>query len=269
MTKRRKRARLGDVLEVSTPRGLAYIHYTYFTYRPYFEAIRVLPGFFTTRPADFTTLVANPRAFFAFYPVRPAVSQGLVEVVANHPVPPGQAFPAVYRRAGARSRDGRVLAWLIFEGTKQTLVRELSEEQRYLPIDRIWMHDSMVSALTNEWRPEQDIGIPPALREPSPMSEAPKSLDDSAPQRVRHFLYFPTAKASKVVADQLSTQGYTVERRKDAEGKNWLVLAGHTVSPDTPDLDSVRETLEQFAQEHSGEYDGHEVEVTPCTESSP
>jgi regulator of ribonuclease activity B len=263
MTKRRKRVRLGDVLEVSTPRGLAYIHYTYFTYRPYFEAIRVLPGFFTTRPADFTALVADPRAFFAFYPVRPAVSQGLVEIVAHHPVPPDQAFPAIYRRAGARSREGRVLAWLIFEGTKQTLVRELSEEQRYLPIDRIWMHDSMVSALTKEWRPEHYIGIPPALREPLPTPEAPKPSDDSAPHRVRHFLYFPSAKTSKAVADQLSTKGFTVECRKSAEGKNWLVLAGHTVSLDSPDLDSVRETLEQLAQEHSGEYDGHEVEVTP------
>jgi hypothetical protein len=263
MTKRRKRARIGDVLEVSTPRGLAYLHYTYFTYEPYFEAIRVLPGFFATRPADFTALVTDPRAFFAFYPVRPAVSQGLVEVVAHHPVPPDQAFPAVYRRAGARSREGRVLAWLIFEGTKQTLVRELSEEQRYLPIDRIWMHDSMVSALTREWRPEQDIGIPLSLREPPPTPEAPKPSEDSSPQRVRHFLYFPSAKVSKAVADQLSAQGYTVERRKSAEGKNWLVLAGHTVGPESLDLDSVREALERLAHEHSGEYDGHEIEVTP------
>ncbi|WNG57763.1 ribonuclease E inhibitor RraB [Archangium gephyra] len=263
MTKRRKQARIGDVLEVSTPRGLAYIHYTYFTYRPYFEVIRVLPGFFATRLADFTELVNHPKAFFAFYPARPAVSQGLVEIVAHHPVSPDKAFPAVYRWAGARSREGRVLAWRICEGTKETLVRELSEEQRYLPIFSIFLHDSLVSALTKEWRPEHDIGIPPARREPPPMPEAPKFSGDSAPQLVRHFLYFPTAKASKAVADQLSTQGYTVERRKSAEGKNWLVLVGHTVSPESPDLDSVHETLKQLAQEHSGEYDGHEVEVTP------
>ena len=263
MTKRRKRARLGDVLEVNTPRGLAYIHYTYFTYRPYFEVIRVLPGFFATRPADFSSLVNDPRAFFAFYPVRGAVSQELVEVVAYHPVSPDRAFPAVYRWAGARNREGRVLAWRICEGTQETLVRELSEEQRYLPIFSIFLHDSLVSALTKEWRPEHDIGIPPALREPPPTSEAPKPPEDSSPQRVRHFLYFPSAKASKAVADQLSSKGYTVERRKSAEGKSWLVLAGHTMGPQAPDLDSVRETLERLAQEHSGEYDGHELEVAP------
>ena len=262
MTKRRTRARPGDVLEVSTPRGLAYIQYTYLMGDPWhLETIRVLPGFFTTRPANFSNLVNDPKAYFAFYPVRAAVSQGAVEIVAHHLVRPEQAFPAVYRRAGAMSREGRVLAWRICEGTQETLVRELSEEQRYLPIFSIFLHDSLVSALTKEWRPEHDIGIPPALREPPPTPDAPKPPEDSSPQRVRHFLYFPSAKASKAVADQLSSKGYTVEHRKSAEGKSWLVLAGHMMGPESEDLDSVRETLERLAQEHSGEYDGHELEV--------
>ncbi|HEX5747543.1 MAG TPA: ribonuclease E inhibitor RraB [Archangium sp.] len=258
MTKRRRRARLGDVLEVSTPRGLAYIHYTYFTEEPYREVIRILPGFFATRPTEFTELVNHPKAFFAFYPARAAVSQGAVEVVAHHPLSPGQAFPAVYRWAGARSREGRVLAWRICEGTKETLVRDLSDEQRYLPIFSIFLHDSLVSALTDEWRPEHDIGIPPALSESSPKPEVPKPPDDSVPHRVQHFLYFPKAKDGKAVADHLSAQGFTVERRKSAEGKNWLVLVTHTVGPESRDLDSVRESLERLAQAHSGEYDGHE-----------
>jgi hypothetical protein len=263
MTKRRKRARLGDVLEVSTPRGLAYIHYTYFTYRPYREVIRVLPGFFTTRPEDFTDLVNHPKAYFAFYPARVAVSQGAVEIVAHHPVPPERAFPAVYRRAGASNREGRVLAWIICEGEKETLVRELSEEQRYLPLASIFLHDSLVSALTEEWRPEHDIGLPPEPQSAATPAQEPKPVEESAPRRVQHFLYFPAARDSKAVAGQLSAQGYTVERRKSVDGKNWLVLVEHKVRPETQELDSVREALERLAQEHSGAYDGHEMEVTP------
>ena len=155
------------------------------------------------------------------------------------------------------------LAWLICEGKKETLVWELSEEQRRLPIARVWMHDKLVSYLTEEWRPEQDIGIPRALRGAATPPETPKPSDDSTPRHVRHFLYFSSARASKAVADQLSAQGYTLERRKSDDGKSWLVLAGHTLSPGALDLDSARETLEHLAQEHSGEYDGHEVEVTP------
>lgn len=262
MTSRRKRARPGDILEVSTPRGLAYVHFS--ARDPeYGDAIRVLPGFFTTRPADFTALASSPEAYFTFYPVGAAVSQGLVEVVATIPVPAGQGLPAVYRRAGARRPEGGVLTWLICDGKKETLVWELSEEQRYLPIARVWMHDTLVSYLTEEWRPEQDIGIPRNPRGATTPQEAPKPSADSTPRRVRHFLYFPSARAGKAVADQLSAQGYTVEHRKSDDGKRWLVLAGHTLNPGAPGLDSTRETLEQLAQAHSGEYDGHEVEVTP------
>lgn len=264
MTKRRKRARIGDVMEVSTPRGLAYIHYTCLKEEPwYLETIRVLPGFFTERPMDFTELVNDPKAFFVFFPARAAVSQGLAEIVAHHPMPPEQSFPAAYRREGASNREGRVLAWFICEGTKETMVRELTPEQLYLPVASIFLHDSLVSALTEEWRPEHETGIPPP-RQAATTPPVLKPSDGSFPQRVQHFLYFPKAKDSKAVADQLSSQGFTVDRRKSADGKKWLVLVSHTVSPESQDLDSVRETLERLAQAHSGEYDGHESAVTPA-----
>lgn len=263
MTTRRKRARPGDILEVSTPRGLAYIHYS--ARDPeYGDAIRVLPGFFTTRPADFTLLASSPEAYFTFYPAIAAVSQGLVEVVARVPVPPGHGLPSVYRRPGASDRDGRILAWIICEGTKETLVRELSEEQLHLPVASIWVHDTLVSYLTEEWRPEHETGEPPARQAATLPSEAPKPSDDSSPHRVQHFLYFPKARDSKAAADQLSSQGFTVDRSKSADGKTWLVLVSHTVSPEAQDLDTVRETLERLAQAHSGEYDGHEIAVTPA-----
>ena len=264
MAKRRKRARIGDVLEVSTPRGLAYIHYTSLKEDPwYLETIRVLLGFFTTRPTDFTELVNNPKAFFAFYPAQAAISQGLVEVVAHHPMLPEQSFPAVYRRAGASNREGRVLAWFICDGAKERMVRALTQEQLYLPVTDIFLHDSLVSALTEEWGPEHETGVSPPRPAASP-PEAPKPPDDSAQRRVQHFLYFPKAKDSKAVADHLSAQGFSVECRKSAEGKRWFVLATHTVSPESQDLDSVRDTLERLAQAHSGEYDGRESAVTPA-----
>lgn len=253
MTTRRKRARPGDILEVHTPRGLAYVHYT--AREPeYGDAIRVLPGFFPTRPSDFAALPHSPEAYFTFYPAAAAVSQGLVEVVAHVPVPPGQGLPSVYRRAGARSRDGRVLAWLICEGTKETLVRELSEEQRALPIASIWNHEALVSSLTEEWRPQQDIGIPP---EP----KGPAAVDVSKPRHVRHYLYFTTARVGKAVAAQVSQQGFEATSRKSADGENWLVLAEHFIA-EGPQFDAARETLERIARENSGQYDGYELEVS-------
>ncbi|HEX5751227.1 MAG TPA: ribonuclease E inhibitor RraB [Archangium sp.] len=251
MTTRRKRVRPGDVLEVRTPRGLAYVHYTG-RHREYGDAIRVLPGFFASRPADFMALVDPPEAYFTFYPAGAAVSQGLVEIAAEHPVPRGEVFPSVYRRECASNREGRVLAWLICEGRRETLVRELSEVQRRLPIASIWNHEALVYYLTQEWRPEQDIGVPPEPRVPAA----------DKPRHVRHYLYFATAKVGKVVAAQLFTQGYVVTSRKSADGNNWLVLVEHHVRDAARELDSAREALERLAQDHSGEYDGLEIEVS-------
>jgi len=262
MTPKRKRARPGDLLEVRTPRGLVYIQYTYYSRKPYREVIRVLPIFFTARPADFTDLVNSPRAYFAFYPAAVAASQGLVEVVAEHPLSPEQEFPAVYRRAGASNREGRVLAWLICDGTKETLVRELSEEQRHLPIASIWNHEALIHYLTTEWRPEQDIGLPPEPRAPAAPPEETKV--EGAPtdrsRHVRHYLYFATARVGKAVAAQLAAQGYEVTSRKSADGRNWLVLAEHHVRDAGQAFDSAREALERMAREHSGQYDGYEME---------
>jgi hypothetical protein len=251
MTTRRKRVRPGDILEVRTPRGLAYVHYTG-RHPEYGDAIRVLPGFFATRPADFMALVTRADAYFTFYPAGAAVAQGLVDIAAEHPVAQGQVFPAVYRREGASNRDGRVLAWLICEGTKETLVRELSEEQRLLSIASIWNHEALVHYLTREWRPEQDIGLPPAQRAPAAHK----------PRHVRHYLYFATARVGQAVASQLAAQGYEVTSRESADEKNWLVLAEHHLSDAEQALGSAREALERVAREHSGQYDGYEIEVS-------
>ncbi|MGZ3457419.1 MAG: ribonuclease E inhibitor RraB [Archangium sp.] len=265
MTTRRKRARPGDILEISTPRGLAYVHYTA-KHPEYGDTIRVLPGFFATRPADFAALASSPAAYFTFYPAGVAASQEVALVVARIPLPPGRELPSAWRRRAGRTRDGRVLTWFIEEGTKETLVRELSEAQRHLPIAALWNHAALVYYLVKEWRPEQDIGIPSPLKDTSETREEPEPLneppdDHPGPHRVQHFLYFPSAKASKAVAEQLAAQGFTVDRRKSADGANWLVLAEHSVTPGEPALDSARETLERLAREHSGQYDGHQLQL--------
>lgn len=124
--------------------------------------------------------------------------------------------------------------------------------------------------LVEEWRPEKSIGIPKTTEVTTTMREtsAPPdaSADDSTPQRVQHYLYFPSAKVSKAVADQLAGQGFKVDRRKSDSGENWLVLVEHTVEPGESSLDSVIENLERLAQEHSEEYDGHQTALAPQPE---
>lgn len=152
--KKKRSARFGDVIEISTPRGLAYAQYV--TRHPdYGDVMRILPGLFVTRPANLEELVQEV-GFFAFYPLAVAVARRMVDVVANMQIPAGCEGPRKLRRAGVRSNDGRVLTWVI-TGENGDYVREkLSSEEKRLPIVAIWNHEMLVQQLDANWRPEQE-----------------------------------------------------------------------------------------------------------------
>ncbi len=80
-------------------------------------------------------------------------------------------------------------------------------------------------------------------------------------QRVSHYLYFKTQQAAASVVAELKHQGFEVEDRENADGKNWLVLAHHdtVVTPST--LEALRVRLTALAAPHGGDYDGWEAAV--------
>jgi hypothetical protein len=267
MTGARKRPRFGDVFEVRTPRGLAYLQYTS-KHPVYSDTVRVLPGLFVTRPSPVELAsLSTQKGYFTFYLVSLAVRHGLVEIAGHFPVPPGLDAPSVLLRAGFTTPEGKVMAWVLEEGSKETVLkRALSLEEKHLPRAQMWNHEALVHRLAEQWRPEHEHmeRQPPAKAStssapPSPTEEQPQASASGKPLRVSHYLYFPRAKDGKAVAALLRQRGFTVEYRKGADGVNWLVLAEHTVSPGDEAGLAVREELERLAQQHSGEYDGSET----------
>jgi hypothetical protein len=257
MTAARKRIRLGDVVEVRTPRGLAYLQYT--SKHPRLgDTIRVLPGLFVERPdpAKLNAL-AMQEGYFTFYPVGAAVRHQLVEIVATCSVPPNLDSPPLLRRTGAMTPQGKVTSWRITDGTKETLVRrELSAEEKRIPLASIWNHEFLVMRLSEQWLPEHEGG-PPSLAPVN--SEGPGAPASTKPLRMSHFLYFPRAKDGKAVAAELRRRGFQVENRQGADGVNWLVLVEHSLTAEDEAGLAVREELERLAQQYSGEYDGSET----------
>jgi hypothetical protein len=62
----RVRPRLGDVVEISTPSGLAYGHYTH-AHPGYGALIRVMPQVHKVRPKDFSTIVRREPQFITSF----------------------------------------------------------------------------------------------------------------------------------------------------------------------------------------------------------
>lgn len=149
------RLRVGDVLEIPTPRGLAYAQYTHRNSQ-YGALIRVLPGFHRDRPPDFSSLAAQESAFVVFYPVGAALAQKVATLVANAPVP-AQARDFPLFRAGIKDPIAkRVETWWLWDGHKSWPVGSLTKDQRKLPIRMLVNHTGLVHLIATEWTPEQD-----------------------------------------------------------------------------------------------------------------
>src|SRR5208283_2406283 len=93
-----RRVRVGDILELRTPRGFAYLQYV--GRHAYGDVIRVLKGFHQQRPADPAAL-AGGLGYYTFYPAKVAARRGFVEAAATDvPLPTGAAVPQDWRRHG-------------------------------------------------------------------------------------------------------------------------------------------------------------------------
>lgn len=149
MAKQRKRAKVGDVLELEAGNRFAYLHYIG-RHPEYGDAVLVKPQFRERQTSVTADMFSG--AYVAFYPVTAAVSQGLVDVVGHLPPPD---LPNRLRRAGART-GRRVDTWIIENGSREVVKAELSDEELRLPIAAIWNHELLVQRIAEGWTPTQE-----------------------------------------------------------------------------------------------------------------
>jgi hypothetical protein len=148
----RKRPRVGDVIEIPTPKGRAYAHYSH-RHAQFGALIRVLPGLHADRPADFKSLVTQTPQFITFFPLGAACSRGIVHVVAHELLPP-IALPFPTFRDGVADRDGKVAVWWLWDGDREWCVGPLSPGMEKLPLRGIWNDALLVERIMSGWRHE-------------------------------------------------------------------------------------------------------------------
>ncbi|MBA3330616.1 MAG: hypothetical protein H0T39_07035 [Actinobacteria bacterium] len=148
--------RPGDVVELETRDGLAYVQYC-LEYPMMASLVRVLDGIFSQRPTDLGALVeASDRfvAFFPFFPLRAAVRRGLMAVVAHHDVPESLRTLPLFKSGGYRDPEGRVASWFLWDGGESVHVgKALTDEQQSLP-DREIVNDTLlIERILEGWKP--------------------------------------------------------------------------------------------------------------------
>jgi hypothetical protein len=143
------RLKIGDIVEVPTGKGLAYVQFTH-KHAKYGSLVRALEGFHSTRP-NVLDLVNRRTQFVTFLPLGVAVSRHIFEIVGNLPVPePDQAFP-IFRGGLIDPATKTVPVWWLWDGEREWRVGQLNREQWKYPIRGIWNDTLLIERLESGW----------------------------------------------------------------------------------------------------------------------
>jgi hypothetical protein len=145
----RIRPQIGDVIEIETPRGLAYAQYTHEHRDPprYGSLLRVLPGLYEMRPAEFATLVAEDERFWVFFPLRAATRRQIARIVANESVPEAKRpFPVF------RARNGVGASWWMWDGKREWRARR-GDTWTPRALSSVWNDTLLIERIADGWTP--------------------------------------------------------------------------------------------------------------------
>jgi hypothetical protein len=141
--------KLGDIFEINTPKGKAYLHYIYKD-DTIGELIRVLPGLFPDRPLSFEDIVCCEERFLIFFPLSIACKRKIVEYVGFYPA---DNFKKPEFMRSKHIIKGDFLVWhSLFTLTwKRQLVIKLTSNQKKLSPWRIWNDTLLIENLIENW----------------------------------------------------------------------------------------------------------------------
>jgi hypothetical protein len=136
------------VIEIETPRGLAYAQYTHEHRDPprLGSLLRVLPGLYEKRPAAFARLVEEEERFWVFFPLGAATRRQLVRIVANESVPEAKRPFPVFR---ARNAYG---PWWMWDGKREWRARP-GDTWTPRALQSVWNDTLLIERIAEGWAP--------------------------------------------------------------------------------------------------------------------
>ncbi|WP_437922381.1 hypothetical protein [Sphingobacterium sp. LRF_L2] len=124
------RIKVGDIFEIDTPKGKAYLHYIHKD--PVTVAlVRVLQGLHSERPANFEELAEQKERYLISFPLGPAASRKIVERVGFYSASEFSKPKFMRQQHNVR---GEFLGWHIVDTDTlhRQLVKTLTVEQKEL-----------------------------------------------------------------------------------------------------------------------------------------
>jgi hypothetical protein len=145
--------KLGDIFEINTPKGKSYFHYIYHD-KSLGDLIRVLPGLYSERPANFDKLAGSKEKYMIFFPLSAANRRRIVENMGHYPV---DNFEQPQYMRSEHIVRGEFLGWHIINTKtwERQLVKTLTPEQKKLSPWGIWNDVLLIENLVDDWSLEK------------------------------------------------------------------------------------------------------------------
>ncbi|MDQ0639853.1 hypothetical protein QF042_003418 [Pedobacter sp. W3I1] len=146
------RNKIGDIFEINTPKGKAYLHYIYKD-PTIGDLVRVLPGLHCERPANFDKLAGSKERYMIYFPLAAANKQKIVEKVGSYLF----KFEKPKYMRTEHIVKGEFLGWHIIntDTWQRQLVKSLNSEQKQLSPWGIWNDTLLVENLVADWNLEK------------------------------------------------------------------------------------------------------------------
>jgi len=262
--------KVGDICEVRTPAGLAYIQFTH-EHEYMGELVRVLPGLYESRPGDFSVLARQKELYFVFTPLRYSIRSKNIEIVSHDNVPEWAKPYPLMRLSWGTDRDGKTLRWKIADASVQwtiadhqriPVVTELTPEQQKLSIHTLLPHAALVKRLAQGWTPEREEEFRLLSIAEQDAKNENLAKQGHGQGGMAHYLYFRKKAQVEKAGQKLRKLGFEVDVRRGADGETWLALARPGPTKRPADIEGLRDELETLAQELGGEYDGWELAIS-------
>jgi len=147
---------IGDIFEIRTPKGFAYMQYT-LKDPALGHLIRILKGVYKKRPKSFKEIVREKEIFYVFFPLSAAERRKIVAWVANEDIPESAKARPMMKKGGGVTREGKVLNWIISDGSSEKIVEKLSEEQKTYSPEEIWNDTMLIDRICSGWLPRDEV----------------------------------------------------------------------------------------------------------------
>jgi hypothetical protein len=147
---------VGDVVEIHTSNGLAYVQCSQ-DHPRYGHLVRVLPGFHEATPLDLQRLVYGKESLIVFFHLHAAVKVGLFKIVASCSVPERVRDLRVFRTGFQDQATKTVKEWWFWDGKSEWRLRQVSNREQEIPIPEVWFPGLLVEDIENGWTPDRDL----------------------------------------------------------------------------------------------------------------